>query len=196
MLAAGNTKSKWKWWQQNLLKLLTFLAESCVRIDHDKCQLKEGTEERDRQAERIVRESRQVRVEQVISQPLVVFVWWWYYSWIFDIVVDVIMTLSLVLMVLFCKSGTVRGSKRLYPNLQIPGCLGLTRSTHTCKWSNQTYNTYRSAIQHSLFSETLSLYLAPRRKFLPCHTIHLLCFGVTAAAQFWISNRDQRAIEI
>ena len=47
-----------------------FLAENCVRIDHDKCQLKEGTEERDRQAERIVRESRQVRVEQVKSQPL------------------------------------------------------------------------------------------------------------------------------
>ena len=41
-----------------------------MRIDHDKCQLKEGTEERDRQAERIVRESRQVRVEQVKSQPL------------------------------------------------------------------------------------------------------------------------------
>ena len=58
-------------------------------------------------------------------------------------------------MVSFCKSGTFRGSKRLYPNLQTPGCLGLTRSTHTCKWSNQTYNTYRSAIQHSLISETL-----------------------------------------
>ena len=41
-----------------------------MRIDHNKCQLKEGTEERDRQAERIVRESRQVRVEQVESQPL------------------------------------------------------------------------------------------------------------------------------
>ena len=65
------------------------------------------------------------------------------------------MTLSLVLMVLFCKRGRVRGSKRLYPNLQTPVCLGLTRSTHTCKWSNQTYNTYRSAIQHSLISETL-----------------------------------------
>ena len=49
-------------------------------------------------------------------------------------------------MVLFCKRGRVRGSKRLHPNLQTPVCLGLTRSTHTCKWSNQTYNKYRSAI--------------------------------------------------
>ena len=45
-----------------------------MRIDHDKCQLKEGTEERDRQAERIVQESRQVRVEQVKSHLLAVSV--------------------------------------------------------------------------------------------------------------------------
>ena len=51
-----------------------FLAENCLWIDHDTCQLKEGTEERDRQAERIVRESRQVRVEQVKSHLLAVSV--------------------------------------------------------------------------------------------------------------------------
>ena len=98
-----------------------------MRIDHDTCQLKEGTEERDRQAERIVRESRQVRVEQVKSQPLGCFCCYFPKlksdAWLVllflcggtirEYLTLLVLLLFLVLLVLFCKRERVRGSERI-----------------------------------------------------------------------------------